>query len=585
MAINNANDHPFQVALVNAAEDVIYANSHPYKVALEDGKVGFEAVIVEELPETGETGNIYFILKESTPQGDVYDEYMWVLQSDDTYGWAHIGVTDTVEIKLYSSTGQNTNGAMTQKAVTTELNKKQNTLIAGDNIQIANDGKTISATDTTYTAGSGLDIEGTEFSVDTEAIQEKLTAGSNIQINGNTISATDTTYTNGSGLNLSGTEFSVDTTTIQEKLTFDNTPTANSNNPVTSQGIKTYVDNNKAFKPYPNTVRTNGTTEQFLNDIVALGAEAGTAYLGTVSLSDLPGQLIQEEVEAYVYNEYTVWAFLRSADTAPYQWWTCSYDYQGWTPFGKIYTAGTDIDITNDVISATNTGKAKLLTQDDYNYPTTGTKTAIALWLLPAGNYYVSNNGKQPNEEGFTHFKIHVSDTSIDYNVSTVIISAQSPQNSSSMTITTIDGSAGDNKGRVFNRTYAVDKRTGALNGTYAPLYRDDVVDNLTSTGDNVPLSANQGKILNDKIDGLIIARTGAPTSSTSGTKGIIWEDTTNGKLYFYQGVGTSGHIWVEVADASKMPTTLTDAQYAALWSMGNPLNDMLETIVSGSGV
>lgn len=52
----------------------------------------------------------------------------------------------------------------------TLLADKQDKLIAGSNIQIAADGKTISATDTTYTAGT------------------------NIQINNNVISATDTTY-------------------------------------------------------------------------------------------------------------------------------------------------------------------------------------------------------------------------------------------------------------------------------------------------------------------------------------------------------------------------------------------------------
>lgn len=48
--------------------------------------------------------------------------------------------------------------------------------------------------------------------------QDNLTAGTNIQINNNEISATDTTYSAGNGLNLDGTKFSVDTTVIQEKL-------------------------------------------------------------------------------------------------------------------------------------------------------------------------------------------------------------------------------------------------------------------------------------------------------------------------------------------------------------------------------
>lgn len=59
------------------------------------------------------------------------------------------------------------------------------------------DDTTIALTDTTYNAGSGLDLTDTEFSVDTTTIQPKLTAGSNITIDSdNEISATDTTYSN-----------------------------------------------------------------------------------------------------------------------------------------------------------------------------------------------------------------------------------------------------------------------------------------------------------------------------------------------------------------------------------------------------
>jgi hypothetical protein len=127
----------------------------------------------------------------------------------------------------------------TQTQVDTLLGDKQDTLIAGDNIQIAADGKTISATDTTYSAGTNIQINGTtisatdttytagtgltlnsgEFSVDTSTIQEKLTAGTNVAINGATISAVDTKYSAGAGLTLTGTEFAVDTSAIQQKLT------------------------------------------------------------------------------------------------------------------------------------------------------------------------------------------------------------------------------------------------------------------------------------------------------------------------------------------------------------------------------
>lgn len=55
----------------------------------------------------------------------------------------------------------------------TMLQAKQDKLIAGANIQIAQDGKTISATDTTYTAGNGLNLNGTEFSADTTVLATK----------------------------------------------------------------------------------------------------------------------------------------------------------------------------------------------------------------------------------------------------------------------------------------------------------------------------------------------------------------------------------------------------------------------------
>lgn len=151
---------------------------------------------------------------------------------------------------------------------------KQDALIAGSNITIS--GSTISATDTTYTAGSGIaisaenvisatgggggsyvagtgiDITGDTISLDSSTQstladvagkQDALTAGSNITISGSTISATDTTYsagTNvsisagnvisatdttyaaGTGLSLSSGEFSLSTATQNSLAKTDN---------------------------------------------------------------------------------------------------------------------------------------------------------------------------------------------------------------------------------------------------------------------------------------------------------------------------------------------------------------------------
>lgn len=94
-------------------------------------------------------------------------------------------------------------------------------LTAGSNISIS--GSTISATDTTYTAGTGLSLTGTEFSADTSVLatqsdlagkQDTLTAGSNITISNNVISATDTTYTAGSGIDITGDVISADTSVV-----------------------------------------------------------------------------------------------------------------------------------------------------------------------------------------------------------------------------------------------------------------------------------------------------------------------------------------------------------------------------------
>lgn len=74
----------------------------------------------------------------------------------------------------------------------TLLADKQDKLIAGSNIQIASDGKTISATDTTYTAGTNIQIDSSNV---ISATNTTYTAGTNVSIDANNvISATDTTY-------------------------------------------------------------------------------------------------------------------------------------------------------------------------------------------------------------------------------------------------------------------------------------------------------------------------------------------------------------------------------------------------------
>ena len=124
----------------------------------------------------------------------------------DVGGVLTISATDTT----YSA---GTNVSISDQNV---ISATDTTYSAGNNVSIS-DQNVISATDTTYSAGAGLNLDGTEFSVDTTTIatksdlsakQDTLTAGSNVRIDNNVISATDTTYTAGSGLALNGTVFS-----------------------------------------------------------------------------------------------------------------------------------------------------------------------------------------------------------------------------------------------------------------------------------------------------------------------------------------------------------------------------------------
>ena len=98
---------------VPASREELYLN------AIAQGGGGAEGRVVSELPEQGEPGYIYLVLKETGETGDIYDEYMWVLLADgQTHGWEHIGATNEVSIKLYDAPGSNTDGAMTQYAAT-----------------------------------------------------------------------------------------------------------------------------------------------------------------------------------------------------------------------------------------------------------------------------------------------------------------------------------------------------------------------------------------------------------------------------------------------------------------------------------
>jgi hypothetical protein len=128
-------------------------------------------------------------------------------------------------------TGGGTSGDVTVNADTTYMQRRvSSTCAAGSSIRvIGSDGSVTCEADddTTYTAGTGLDLTDTTFSVVTSTIQERVagvcSAGYAIrQVNadGSVVCELDddTTYTAGVGLDLDGTQFSIVTDTVQQRV-------------------------------------------------------------------------------------------------------------------------------------------------------------------------------------------------------------------------------------------------------------------------------------------------------------------------------------------------------------------------------
>ena len=122
------------------------------------------------------------------------------------YDWTYwlLLINTEREIPIDSSLSTTSTNPVENRVITNALNTKQEKLIAWTNIQIAADWKTISATDTTYENKVAAEW-GTDVSLVTtwdkyiwNNKQDKLIAGSNISIAADwkTISAVDTTYSN-----------------------------------------------------------------------------------------------------------------------------------------------------------------------------------------------------------------------------------------------------------------------------------------------------------------------------------------------------------------------------------------------------
>ena len=145
-------------------------------------------------PEPGEFVIWQASVTVETEVVKVTDMYLY-----DGSNW-NLLINSTREIPIDSSLSTSSTNPVENRVVTNAINGKQDTLVAWNNIQIANDWKTISATDTTYTAWANISIDANN---EISAVDTTYTAWANVQIsNSNVISATDTVYSEWTGIDI-----------------------------------------------------------------------------------------------------------------------------------------------------------------------------------------------------------------------------------------------------------------------------------------------------------------------------------------------------------------------------------------------
>ena len=194
---------------------------------------------------TDSAGNTYYDRYKATVVGSTVTwakEYRLNNSSFTSDQWTAINSGATTGLIEQITTNQND--------IATLQTDKQDKLVAGTNIQIASDGKTISATDTKYTAGTGLTLTGTQFSV-----TEPVPAG-----------------------------FFTDTASTQEgegtQFTLNNTTDA----PIDGVELKgdtfqqTYTGKNKLGYTYASVKTANGGSNRVWNDTTKTMSYHGVDY-------------------------------------------------------------------------------------------------------------------------------------------------------------------------------------------------------------------------------------------------------------------------------------------------------------------
>ena len=184
------------------------------------------------------------------------------------------------------------------------------------------------------------------------------------------------------------------------------------------------------------------------------------------------------------------------------------------------------INAINEIVGSGGGGITEL-TSADYNYPTASPngvlpfKLTDGVYKLPAGLVWwdISNTSLNPTSytaAGDIYF----------------IVTHAASNNVQVLVLNPSDAGGGGIRGWNGIKILSGNPVTSVYRESYNVLPSFYVTDSLTSTSTTYPLSANQGKVLKGLIDSIAIRGTGAPTTSTVGTVGQLYEDGTNGALY-----------------------------------------------------
>ena len=222
----------------------------------------------------------------------------------------------------------------------------------------------------------------------------------------------------------------------------------------------------------------------------------------------------------------------------------------GLVPAPATTDAGKFLKADGTWDTAGSSSIVELTAGTDYNYPfSSATKTSFHLASLDNGIYKLNCATND------TSLRIAMSGTEINFATggNPVYAIVGFVHNTNGYRMVTVFGVQEGNGIICFrqatdsNSSYS----TASNSSRETVITAGEVLDNLTQSYTRRPLSANQGRILKDLIDSLVIKNAGAPTTSTTGTKGQLLEDTTNGKLYQCTAVSGSTYTWEEVGGGS----------------------------------